>query len=371
MKEVKESELGTVLVVDDQPQNLRVLAQLLTMEGYLVQVARSGDLALKSIERQAPDLILLDVDMPVMSGFDVCERLKKDPATSAIPILFVSAMEEADTKISSFKCGGVDYITKPFEAGEILARVSTHLQISRLQKALKGTVDQLEERNQRLEMFGNTLAHDLRSHLCSVLYGSQLLMESETDGEAGGENRDIAASVHDAGRKMEDIVSALLFLATKDKGAVVAAPTKMELVAEECLKGYKDRVKELDGKIRVDHLPDCRAHAPWIRRIFDNYISNAVKFGGVPPEIRISSEVVDTDLEVPRHRYWIEDNGRGIPEDNLPELFEPYSRLDPDRPDGVGIGLSLVKKIAEAMDGSVGVESEIGKGSRFYVELPG
>ena len=126
-----------LLIVDDKPANLRLLASMLVEQGYKVRSAINGPLALTATQAAPPDMILLDINMPEMNGFEVCERLKADEGTREIPVIFISALDETADKVKAFNVGGVDYITKPFQLEEVLARVETHLALRRLQKQLQ------------------------------------------------------------------------------------------------------------------------------------------------------------------------------------------------------------------------------------------
>ncbi len=144
-----ESSHNTILIVDDVEDNLEILGDLLTFNGYNVKSAQSGEAALKRVQADRPDLILLDILMPGMDGFEVCTRLKADDDTKDIPVIFVSSMTDIDSKVRGFKVGGVDYINKPFQHAEILVRVNTHITLLRLRK-------HLEEQNAELERLANT-----------------------------------------------------------------------------------------------------------------------------------------------------------------------------------------------------------------------
>ena len=142
----KEKQHGNILIIDDSPENLSVLTRMLVEQGYQARPAISGELALKAIPKARPDLILLDIMMaPGLDGYEVCRRLKADELTRDIPIVFMSALHDTINKIKAFECGGVDYITKPFQVEEVLARVNTHLALRRLQQRLEEKNAQLEE----------------------------------------------------------------------------------------------------------------------------------------------------------------------------------------------------------------------------------
>jgi PleD family two-component response regulator len=135
---------GTILIVDDTPENLTVLRSMLTGKDYRVLAAINGEMALKAVRTNPPDLILLDIRMPGMDGYEVCKQLKSEEKTSRIPVIFISALNELDDKIKAFSLGGVDYITKPFQTEEVLVRIRTHLTLQNLQKSL-------EDKNARLQ----------------------------------------------------------------------------------------------------------------------------------------------------------------------------------------------------------------------------
>ncbi len=141
----KEPGLGDILIVDDTPANLRLLFDLLVDQGYRVRIALNGRLALMNARTTLPDLILLDIDMPGLSGYEVCEQLKADPRTRDIPIIFISALDQTKNKVKAFAFGGVDYVTKPFWLDEVLARIETHLKLRELSEQLTQRVCELEE----------------------------------------------------------------------------------------------------------------------------------------------------------------------------------------------------------------------------------
>jgi putative two-component system response regulator len=139
---------GDVLIVDDNPNNLRVLSGMLEQAGYRVRPAASGEMALRSARKVPPDIVLLDIRMPEMDGYEVCRRLKAEPATNGIPVIFISALHEAEDKVNAFRAGGVDYIVKPFQIEEVMARVKTHLELCRARRALQRSYDEMERKVQ-------------------------------------------------------------------------------------------------------------------------------------------------------------------------------------------------------------------------------
>ncbi|MDX1639459.1 MAG: response regulator, partial [Balneolaceae bacterium] len=166
----ENSDKTTILIVDDSAQNVRLLSHVLKKEGYEIQTTPGGREAIEKVEEWTPDIILLDIVMPGLDGYEVCERLKNREKTASIPIIFLSALSETDSKVKGFEVGGVDYITKPFQREEVLARIDLHVRLRQLQQTLKEKIDALEEREQRLNTLNKRkdelmriLSHDIRN----------------------------------------------------------------------------------------------------------------------------------------------------------------------------------------------------------------
>jgi PleD family two-component response regulator len=145
MKNNQQAYIHDILIVDDTPENLTVLRQMLAEQNYMVRPALNGEIAINAVNMSSPDLILLDIRMPGMDGYEVCKQLKSEEKTRRIPVIFISALNELDDKIKAFSLGGVDYITKPFQAEEVLARVKTHLTLRSLQKSIEDKNAQLQK----------------------------------------------------------------------------------------------------------------------------------------------------------------------------------------------------------------------------------
>jgi len=347
-----------ILIVDDTPANLRLLSNLLTEQGYKVRLAPNGKLALMNAHADPPDLILLDILMPDMDGFEVCRRLKADDKVCDIPVLFISALNEVFDKVTAFSVGGVDYITKPFQVEEVLARVRAHLRLHKLQW-------RLEEQNQELEAFAHTVAHDLKSPLQTMLGYLDVLREDAVEGrEISHEMLDTAVS---GVSEMNNIIDELLLLASVRKEDIEVGPVHMQAIVEQALGRLEHMIARYQPKIILpDSWPTALGYAPWIEEVWVNYLSNGLKYGGNPPTLQLGS-----DSEYPGTvRFWLRDNGEGLDPAAQAELFAEFTRLDKVRAQGHGLGLSIVRRIAEKLGGQVGIESAPGEGSLFFFTLP-
>ena len=348
-----------ILIVDDTPANLRLLADILSKAGYLVRPARDGETAVRSAQSAPPDLILLDIVMPHLDGYDVCQQLKADERTADIPIIFISALDNVEDKVKSFTNGGVDYITKPFQSEEVLARVQTHLTIRKLQMDL---LEQISE----LNAFCYTVAHDLKSPLATVVGFSELLATSLASNDFDEQIRNIHI-IQTAALKSSNIVDELLLLAKVRKEDVPCTAVNMAKVIAEVYTRLCHIIEENKAEIILpESWPTVQSYAPWLEEVWANYISNALKYGGKPPSIKLGA----TKQADGTTKFWVQDNGNGLTTEEQNLLFTEFSRLNNNKASGHGLGLSIVQRIVTKLGGTVGVKSEVGQGSTFYFTLP-
>ena len=349
-----------ILIVDDIPANMWVLLEVLSDAGYDVLLAQSGEQALRVAEYAKPNLILLDVMMPNMDGFEVCRILKDNPELQSIPVIFMTALSDTVNKLKGFELGAADYVTKPIQYREVLARVSAHLDVHKLQA-------QLVQRNSELETFSRMVAHDLKNPLSAVINLTEMLMDECGQDTSKNKSLDRLQWVMQAGHQMMNIIDALLLMAGVSQNTQVEIDivNMSQIVDDVIQQRLLFMIEEHQVEIKQpDSFPTALGYAPWIHEIWANYLTNAIKYGGSPPQIQLGA----TALEDGMIQFWVQDNGRGLSEEEQGKLFQPFVRLHDG--DGHGLGLSIVQQIVEKLNGQVGVESELTKGSRFYFTLP-
>lgn len=383
---------NTLLVIDDTPNNIKILLNFLTKAGFEVLVARDGEDGIATAEYAHPDLILLDIMMPGLDGFEVCQRLKSSACCHDIPIIFMTAKSETVDKITGFNLGAADYITKPFKHEEVLARIHNHLtlhqqqlkikeqnqiladqtlQLKELTLKLHERNSELEQRNQELDAFAHTVAHDLKNPLNGILGLSELLL---TTYPYDNTRQSIVLKerlefIHLAGKQTVNIIEALLLLAGVSRQQQVEfdwldMSALVKKVIQERLTGINNFEQ---GQIEMlETWPVVRSYAPWVEEIWANYLSNGLKYGGKPPRLQLGATEENEEMI----RFWVRDNGPGLSESEQRQLFTPFIRLHKKRAEGHGLGLSIVRQIVEKLGGKAGVESVLGEGSTFYFTLP-
>lgn len=391
-----------IFIVDDMPANLGILDEFLSHHGFEVLIAQDGKSALAKVEKAQPHLILLDILMPELDGFETCRRFKANPVTHDIPIIFMTALTDTVDKVKGFELGAVDYITKPFEQEEVLARIKTHLRISQLQQQLQLQNTQLQEKNNQLDLltrhlsqrteelrlanaelgraarlkdeFLANMSHELRTPLNAILGMSEVLQE----GIYGPLNVQQAKSVHtieESGRHLLALINDILELAKIEAGKIKLdlIPVSANWVGESCLRLVKELAYKKQVKLQAvfdSNILTVQADERYLKQILLNLLGNAIKFtpsgGTVRLEIKGDTEQQVVNLSVA-------DTGIGITAEDMRYLFKPFVQLDGGlnrQHEGTGLGLALVYRLVEMHGGSISVTSDSGQGSCFTVSLP-
>ena len=326
---------------------------MLTERGYTARTALSGTLALQAVRTELPDLILLDITMPEMTGYEVCERLKADTALKDIPVIFISALNETIDKVKAFHVGGADYVTKPFQLEEVYARIQTHLQLRRLERL----------RDDLTHM----VVHDLRNPL-AVIWNFLDILEFHEAHKLSASTQTLVTVARRSAEDLLNMIGSILDVSKMGAGEMklhrepcdLDALTRAVLATTQPLPG--NRTVTLDAPESSLTVP---ADVGLIRRVLQNLLSNALKYTPAGGDVRIV--VTSSRGEI---RVAVTDTGPGIAPEYHQRIFEKFGQVE-DRTNrlGTGLGLAFCKLAIEAHGGRIGVESEVGKGSTFWLAL--
>jgi signal transduction histidine kinase len=367
---------GSILAVEDTEANLHLLTRLLGTSGYEVHGAHNGPAALAMVKEVLPDLILLDIEMAGMNGYEVCRQLKADEKTCNIPIIFISALVDTDEIVKGFDLGGVDYITKPFKIKEVIARVANQLTLVEQRKQIEKMREKdrlyFESLDNMKNEFIRMATHDLRSPLNIVLGYAGLLNEVDVSEEDGKLLQQATHGIQDSVQKMMVLVTDMLDLAQMESNVSLALiHVFLTEFLEKCLKGFTIMAEEKQITMTF-YPPDediiLQIDPFRMERVIANLVSNAIKYTPEGGTVDISAYAVEDNHVV----IQVEDTGLGIPEKDLPHLFDTFFRVNLEshrKMPGTGLGLTIVKTLVEQHGGRVYVESELGKGSIFTVLL--
>lgn len=393
-----------ILLVDDTPANLGALVDFLTQAGFEVAVASSGEIALKQLQHQQPALILLDVRMPGMDGFETCRRLKEEETTRSIPVIFMTALAETADKVEGFKVGAVDYVTKPLHQEEVLARVQTHLTLRRLQQQLEMQNENLERlvdektqalvRQEKAAIIGRMIqgiAHNLKTPLAVIQSTGNLverktsrILQDEHTATLASKSRQLlqsltsdSALISKAHAQIMDIINNLMLKSRMDQQAE-AAPLNINQLLEQEMEFFKADARfkhKVDKDIRLDDtLPSVCLVYSHLAQVVENLIGNALDamWNTATHQLTIITRHDAESLYID-----IQDTGCGIPADKLETIFDPFYTSKPAKgeeeegePTGTGLGLHTCVELLKPFDGTIQIASTVGQGSTFTVVVP-
>ena len=372
-----------IMAVDDQPANLHLLEELLSQQGYIVRSFPRGRLALEAAARNPPDLILLDINMPEMNGFQVCELLKADEKLAMIPVIFLSALTDVNDKVQAFQCGGVDYVTKPFQVDEVQARVKTHLNMHRLQKELQLHANHLEElvasrtrelaeSQARLRMldraksdFLRLIHHELRSPLNGLLGVGELLLDEMGATEDGAELREMFELSR---RRMLTILDDALLLTEIEVASDTFSSEATDLVStlHSAIEGTAAfaQSRGVDIELEPGEAGCVVAKRDLLRKAIQALLETAVKFSKSGQVVRLKCQAGLDGVEVLIHGC-----GR-IPESAIANFFQVFSIGEAITPGGdLGLGPPVSQRILSLFGGSITVENLEPSGIQLTVTL--
>jgi two-component system, sensor histidine kinase and response regulator len=354
---------GRILIVDDQQANLHVVSTLLARHGYDVATAANGEDALAALRSLPPDLVLLDMLMPGMDGFELLAEIRREPTLVQLPVMFLTVAQDRDLLLKAFESGAVDYVTKPFMPEELLARVEAHVGLKRMR-------DRLERVARERQELVNLVAHDLKNPLTSIHFAVDILLAGDVAEDRRGRYLQmIRESTDDALGYIRRYLQAQADSARAQEAGEGCAASLVELM--QWLEGrYGLQLESRGATLRMPTAPDLprvRIDPVVLRQVCENMVSNALKYApGSDLDISVCSSGPG---------FWqlhFEDRGPGIPVTQREALFTPFFRIEGRQDDGVsnGMGLSLARQIVSGVGGELWYEDRDGGGARFVIALP-
>lgn len=408
-----------ILIVDDVASNLQQLLSILQANGFTVIHTQDGMSALAQAEYAEPDLILLDILMPKIDGLEVCRKLKANKKTQDIPIIFMTGLTDTDNKVKGFNNGGIDYITKPIEQEELIARIKTHLSLKKTRQQLQEQNKELQKEilirqkteaklkqsqsilervnnelevkvlertqelsqakekletinteliqsNQELQQFVHIVSHDLQSPLRSINMFADLLAREYQD-RLGKEANQYLQYITDGATRMQTLIEELLFYCRAGKNEQTWISIDLKQIVQQIIQDLQETITKNNALITVNNLPTLQINPTEIHQLLQNLISNALKFcSQTQPKIVINAQLLEHEWLIS-----VQDNGIGIESQYHQKIFQIFQRLHTqEQYPGTGIGLAICQKIVQRYQGKIWVKSELGKGATFYFTLP-
>ncbi len=399
-----------ILVVDDNVNNLKLLEGILINAGYRVRLASDGELALRSAMAHTPSLVLMDIRMPGMDGYEACRRLKEDEGTREVPVIFISILEDEGDKVKGFQAGAADYINKPFQPAEVLARIKNQLRLKELTEKLEQKIherteklilankhlqqeiterrlaeeeiitlnrelekrviartQQLEATNRELEAFAYSISHDLRAPLRHI-NGFVSLLEESAGQVLDEQSRHYMNTISKSAIKMGILIDNLLNFSRMGSQEMFFKEVNTGDLIREVIDDFASECKEREIVWKIADLPPVEGDRSMLKIVLTNLVSNAVKFTRTRDRAVIEAGGQKQEDEVV---VYIRDNGVGFDPDYTEKLFGVFHRLHgSDEFEGTGVGLAIAQRIILRHGGRMWAEGEPERGAAFYFSLP-
>ncbi len=370
MKEDIQNITPKILVVDDNPKNIQIVALILREFKYKIIIAVNGQNAIDLVNRTRPDLILLDVMMPGMDGFEACRIIKMDVKNENIPIIFLTALSEKVNIVKGFEMGGVDYIVKPFNKDELLTRIKTHLELKFTRDKLNKTTSDLIELNRIKDKMFSIIGHDLRSPVGSMKMMIDLIL---CDPVLVGlkEHKNNFEVLSQTANELYLLLENLLGWAKAQSGNLgfINENIELEMAVKSVFLLHRSSAqnKKLNFEQNIAEGLMVFTDLNMLKTVLRNLISNAIKFSFEGGTIKISAENKNDLIKIS-----VSDTGVGIQKENFPKLFDLKQHITSygtKNEPGSGLGLNLCADFINNNGGRIWVESEVGAGSTFFIEL--
>ncbi len=387
---LRPNQENKILVVDDEVSNREIISQFLKMEGFQVITAMDGIEALEKLYNESPDLVLLDLILPKLDGYEVCRRIKSNSETVFLPVVMITALKGAEERIKGVQVGADDFLTKPFNYLELVTRVKSLLRVKQLSDQLKNynrrlertvaartaqlrtALDELRELDRLKSEFIANVSHELRTPLLHVK-GYVALMVDGTLGPLTDDQRTGMETTRDAVDRLERLVEDIV-----DFGGVEVGNLSFEAVPvldsiRVTMAILQRKIECFSGHVIVEaasDLPKVRADRQALTRILRHLLDNAIKFSPNGGCVTVRAMLVPQNTGV---RFEVQDQGIGVPAEKQARVFDTFYQVDGSatrRFSGTGIGLALVHRLIEAHGSQIKIRSEAGQGSTFWFDLP-
>lgn len=349
-----------ILLVDDTPEDIEFALSVLHDNHFKVRVATKGSTALKLLKQNPPDLILLDIFMPEMDGFEICRIIKTDPDSRSIPIIFLTSSNDEASIRKGFALGGQDYVVKPYNTSELLARVHTHIK-------LKQQTESLLAANRELDSFCYSVSHDLKAPLLSIRKLTEYFTADYKD-KLGNDGNELLDNIREKSQEVIDTIDHLLELSRTSEMQMNKEAIHLDRLFREV---YEELIKlEPPRQITftLDFLPDIQADPVMFRLLITNILSNSLKYTRHKKNAAIEVFSFDHGNETV---VAVKDNGAGFDMRYAARLFKVFQRLHSDNEfKGSGVGLAISQKIVKRHNGKAWITGEVDKGATFYFSLP-
>lgn len=353
-----------ILIVDDNALNFKIVGTLLKEKGYKIAVATNGSEALDVLSKSRIDLVLLDVIMPGINGFEVCIKIKEDERFKDIPVIFLTACNDTEVLVNCFKSGGVDFINKPFIKEELLARIENHLFLSKSKKEILTLM-------QNRDKLYSIIAHDIRSPLNNILYTLTLIADGKLNPESD-KFRLLISTLVKTSSGLTTLVDNLIDWTKYNYASIEFSRSKNYIfpILKECIAIYGSAAQEKEIRFNLDVKEDLEAtfDALSMFTVFRNLISNSIKFSNPKGIISLTSHSSNNMVNIV-----IFDNGKGMSQETIQKIMvanEPMTSKGTNNERGTGLGLVLVKDFITRNQGKLEIKSKIGIGTEIHVSIP-
>ncbi len=359
MNSMQKGGKPEILLVDDTPEHIEASVAVL-QSSYKVRIATKGNTALKLIEAHMPDLILLDVYMPEMDGFEVCRRIKENKDFNGIPIIFLTASNDEESIKKGFELGAQDYVVKPFNISELLARVKTHIQ-------LKRQTESLREANRELDSFCLTVSHDLKAPLLSVNKLIEYFIADYRD-HVDRSGQELLTTIREKSIEVVGIVDHLLNFSKMCEMQINKEPVNLSRLFQEAYRELLEQEPPRRVSFKAEGLPVINGDAVMIKLLVSNILSNALKYTRNRKTALIEATFSENDDE---YVISVSDNGVGFDMNYSSRLFGVFQRLHSQNEfEGSGIGLAICQRILKRHNGRAWMTGEVDAGATFYFAFP-